>query len=90
MVKARPDAVEARFYLGVCYLFTKNFAAGNRELRQVIAAGETPYLEQARFYLAKGLLATNDGAGARQQLDDVIGLHGSLEQQAESLLAQFR
>ncbi len=59
-------------------------------MRQVVAAGETPYLEQARFYLAKGLLATNNKAGARQQLDAVIELHGNLEQQAESLLAQFR
>ncbi len=90
VVKRQPDAAEARFYLGICDLFTKKFAAGNRELRQVIATGDTPYLEQARYYLAKGLLAESNPTEAREQLDDVVAMHRDLEPQAESLLAQLR
>ena len=86
----RPDCVEARLYLGICYLAGDDRAAGIAELRSVVAAGNTPYLEQARFYLAKGLLGTGDIAGARRQLNDAIAMHGDLEQAAETLLARIR
>lgn len=89
-VQAQPDFVEARFYLGVCYLFTEDRAGGIAQLRGVVAAGETPFLERARFYLAKGLLASGDIPAAREQLDNAIAMHGDMEQQAESLLAQIK
>ena len=85
-----PDLVEARLYLGICYLFANNRPAGVDELRKTVEAGETPYLEQARFYLAKGLLGAGDITGARQQLNDTIAMHGDMEQQAETLLARVK
>jgi hypothetical protein len=88
--EALPDFVEARLYLGICYLYASNLPSGIAELRTVIGAGSTPYLEQARFYLAKGLLGSRDVAGARQQLDLLIAMHGDLAQQAEALLAQVK
>jgi hypothetical protein len=87
---ALPDFVEARLYLGICYLHTNNRPSGIAELRAVVGAGGTPYLEQARFYLAKGLLGTRDVAGARQQLDQLIAMHGDLAQQGEALLAKVK
>jgi hypothetical protein len=87
---AHPDFVEARLYLGICYLFANNRPSGIAELRAVTRAGNTPYLEQARFYLAKGLLGTGDSTGARQQLDLLIASHGDMVQQGEALLAQIR
>jgi hypothetical protein len=54
------------------------------------AAGDSPYLEEARFYLAKGLLGTGDAAGAQRQLEDVLSMHGTLEKQAAALLAQIK
>ena len=84
------DYVEARFYLGICLLYTNNRSSGIGELRSVVSAGNTPYLEQARFYLAKGLLGMGDVGGARQQLDNLIALHGELAQQAEALFAQIK
>ena len=87
---AHPDFIEARLYLGICYLSTNNRPSGITELRAVVAAGGTPYLEQARFYLAKGLLGIGDAAGARQQLDPLIAMHGDLAQQAEALLAKIK
>ena len=88
--KRLPDFVEARLYLGICYLYTNNRPSGITELRTVVSAGSTPYLEQARFYLAKGLLGTRDVAAARQQLDLLIAMHGDLAQQAETLLARIK
>ena len=90
VIEKQPDCVEARLYLGICYLFGNNRKAGIDELRSAVAAGPTPYQEQARFYLAKGLLGMNDIAGARQQLNDTIAMHGYMEQQAETLLARIR
>lgn len=90
VVAKQPDLVEAHLYLGICYLFANNRAAGIAELHKAVDAGETPYLEQARFYLAKGLLGAGDIAGARQQLNDTIAMHGDMEQQAETLLARVK
>jgi tetratricopeptide (TPR) repeat protein len=90
LVETKPDFVGAHFYLGICYLSTGNAASGIAELRKTIDAGNSPYLEQARFYLAKGLLGSGDIAGARQQLDEVIAIHGDLALQAEALQAQIK
>ena len=89
-IAKQPDLVEARLYLGICYLFANDRPRGIAELRNVIEAGDTPYLEQARFYLAKGLLGAGDISGARQQLNDTIAMHGDLEQQAETLLIRVK
>lgn len=90
VVEKHPGLVEARLYLGICYLFTNNRPAGIAELRNVVDAGQTPYLEQARFYLAKGLLGTGDIAGTRQQLNEAIAMHGEMAQQAETLLTRIK
>jgi len=84
------NSAEAHFYLGICDLLTNNSAAGIRELRSVIDAGDTPFLEQARFYLAKGLLGSGDVNAAKQELESVIAMHGVLEKPAQALLAQIQ
>jgi TolA-binding protein len=87
---AQPDFVPARFYLGISQLLAGDRIAGIQELRALTMAGESPYLERARFYLAKGLLAEHDIARAQQQLEDLIAQHGNLEKQATVLLGQIR
>ncbi len=88
-VTGDPRAAAARFYLGICYLLTSARPAGLEELRSVIAAGNTPYLEAAQFYAAKGMLGSGDVGGAQQQLESVIAMHGELEKPAQALLAQI-
>jgi hypothetical protein len=85
----RIDGPEARFYLGVCSLLAGERAAGVQELQAVIGGGDTPYLESARYYLAKALLGNGDVPGTRDQLEKVIAMHGDLEKRSESLLAQI-
>jgi hypothetical protein len=87
---ATPSLIAARFYLGICLLLTGDRISGIQELRAVIEAGDTPYLEQARFYLAKGLIAEHDISRAQAQLESLIARHGGLEKQATVLLAQIR
>jgi hypothetical protein len=85
-----PSFIAARFYLGICLLLTGDRISGIQELRAVTDMGDSPYLEQARFYLAKGLIAEHDIARAQTQLESLIALHGDLEKQAAVLLAQIR
>jgi hypothetical protein len=87
---ATPSFIAARFYLGICRLVTGDRISGIQELRAVIEAGDTPYLERARFYLAKALIAEHDIPRAQMQLESLIAQHGDLEKQATVLLAQIR
>jgi TolA-binding protein len=90
IVNANPGLTGAQFYLGICLLLTGDHLSGIEELRAVVAEGQTPYLNRARFYLAKGLLAEHDAVRAQTQLESLIGQHGDLEKQAGALLAQIR
>ena len=88
-VAAHADGPEAPFYLGICSLLSGDGDAGVKALQLVIGAGDTQYLEQARYYLAKALLRRSDIPGARVQLEGVIAMHGGLEQRSRSLLTQI-
>ena len=84
-----PEAAHATFFLGICHGLTGQLEAAIRALRQTIAVGDSPYLEEAHFYLAKALLQNNDPAGARQELARTIRLRGLLENEARKLLADL-
>ena len=88
--EAHPDLIGARFYLGVCELYTGTRDAGIADLKKTVAAGDSSYTEQARFYMAKGLIGAGDITAAKDQLEQVIALHGDLEQQAEMILAKLK
>ena len=83
-----PRASDAGFFLGVCFLLTKQPQPGITELRRTIALGDSPYLEEAHFYLAKGLLQVGDVNAARRELRTMIALAGDHEREAKQLLAQ--
>jgi len=84
------NSAEARFYLGICLLLTNQRISGIEELRSVTQSGDGPYLERARFYLAKGLIAEHDAKRAQEQLEKVATGHGDLEKEARILLSQIR
>lgn len=86
---AQPDSLAPQFYLAICQLITNDRASAAQGLKNIIAAGNTPYLERARFYLAKALLAGGDARGADVQLRIIVEMHGSFENQAQALLAEI-
>jgi hypothetical protein len=55
----------------------------------VIAAGDTPFLSEGRFYLAKGLIGARDLAGARAQLEALVKERSELAPQAQELLGEL-
>ena len=87
---ADPDAPHIRFFLGITHLMLGQRDLGIDRLRGTIALGDSPYLEDAHFYLAKALLARNDLAGAESELNKVIQLQGQGSDQARHLLSQVR
>ena len=88
-VQAQSQSVEERFYLAICLLLTNDRSEGIQVLKDVTGSGNTPYLESARFYLAKALLSEGNLAGADLQLRIIVEMHGKLEKQAQALHAQI-
>ena len=87
---ADPDAPHIHFFLGIAHLAEGQHDAGMARLRGTIAIGDSPYLEDSHFYLAKALLARRDLAGAEAQLNRVIQLRGPMSDEARRLLNQVR
>ena len=81
-----PKDPGSRFFLSICLLLTGQGEAGADSLQDTIALGDSPYLEEARFYLAKALLGQGKVEPARRELLAVIAMRGDLEVQARNLL----
>jgi len=90
LTESRPDLAGARFYLAICLLLTNDRASGIQQLRGVIAAPSSSFVESAHFYLAKALLSAGDATSAEKELEAAIAMHGEMEQQAHVLLGQIR
>lgn len=84
-----PKLVAARYYLGICSLLSGHAPEGEDALRQVIGDGDTAYLEEAHFYLAKALLAGANAEEAKAELRKTIAMGGDLEPQASALAARI-
>ena len=79
----------ARFYLGVCELERGRPLAAAPALEQVIAAGESPYLEDALFFLAQARIREGNLTAARAGLERVVSLRGNRRDEAQRLLTQL-
>ena len=80
-----PDAPNANFYLGACYLLVDKTDLAIPRFQKTISLHELDYEEQAHFYLAKALIRKNDLIGAKAELDRTIQLHGDREDEARNL-----
>jgi len=78
------------FYLGACYLLTNDVDRAVEALTAAVASGESAYLEEAHFYLAKALLRKGDGPGARAELEATAALEGDREAEARELLRRMQ
>jgi tetratricopeptide (TPR) repeat protein len=85
--KLDPDAAHISFFLGVSHLMLGHDDTAIDALRATIALGDSPYLEDAHFYLAKAFLRRKDLDAAEAQLNQVIRLRGSESEEARRLLA---
>lgn len=90
VVRGNPDDAAALFFLGACDLLTDQSSEGMRRLEEVIALGESPYLEEARLYLAKALVGEGRLDEAASELEKVLALRGDLEDEARQGLQHIR
>ncbi len=84
-----PEAAHVSFYLGACALLAGHHAEAVESLRRVVALGETPFLEESRFYLAKAYLGGGDLAAARAELQATVELGGPRLDEARKLLEKL-
>lgn len=85
-----PDAAHICFFLGVSHLMLDQENAGIMRLRATIALGDSPYLEEAHFYLAKAFLRRQNVRAAETQLKTLIELRGSWSDEARRLLTDLQ
>ena len=88
--QADPDAAHIRFFLGISHLMLGQREAGIERLRATIALGDSPYLEEAHWYLAKAFLAQRDLGAAEAELNRLIQLRGQQSDEARRLLGQIQ
>lgn len=67
-VAAGADSAASQFFLGACELVREHPQAARDAFRQVIRHGNSPYLPEAHYYLAKSLLRIGDPAEALREL----------------------
>ena len=84
------EASHVNFFLGISQLMVGQDADGIERLRATIALGDSPYLEEAHFNLAKALLRRKDFGAAEAELQALIQLRGSKGAEAGRLLTQIQ
>jgi TolA-binding protein len=84
-----PDRPRTRFFLAVCQLLLGQNTNAAASFERTIALGESPYLEEAHFYLAKAWLRLGRLPAARRELQRTIARQGGLEQEARQLVTQI-
>ena len=84
-----PDAPQIRFFLGISHLRLGQDGAAIDRLRATIALGDSAYLEEAHWYLAKAFLRRKDFGAAETQLKKVVQLGGPKSGEARQLLTDL-
>ena len=84
-----PDAPNISFFLGACYLLSGSTSKGIEALQQTADFGDTPYLEETRFLLAKAFLREGRIRRARNELALVVNLGGEFSAEARPLLEEL-
>ena len=88
--KLDPEAPHVLFFLGISHLMSGQPDAGINALRRTIALGDSPFAEDAHYFLAKASLHKRDLATAEKELTRTIELRGEREAEARQLLGQLR
>ena len=85
-----PGAAHIAFFLGVSHLLDGQPRLAIDELGRTIELGDSPYLEEAYFYLAKAHLHTRNIDAAITALERTIQLGGERAPEARQLLGAIK
>lgn len=84
-----PEAPHIALYLGACALLAGDTDEAVAALARTVALGDTPFLEEARFALAKAYLRQGELQPANDQLVEVVALDGDRLDEARTLLVRI-
>ena len=84
--RLEPDRAQFAFYLGVSALMQEEMHEAMGSLSRVVARGESPFLEESRFFLAKAHLRAGNIPAARRELQKTVELAGERRAEAQELL----
>jgi TolA-binding protein len=82
------EAPAPRFFLGACDLLTGNSVEGAQELERV-AAGDSPFAQEAQFDLAKAYLLQGNQDQALATLRRLADVPGDFREPARQLIARI-
>jgi anti-sigma factor RsiW len=75
-----------QLYLGISRMILDENGSAVEALRRAVQYGDTPYLENAGYYLAKGLIRQRHYPEAAAQLRETVALNGDRKSAARQLL----
>ena len=84
-----PEAPHIAFFLGISSLLSAQPEEAAETLRRTVALGDSPYLEEAHFYLAKAYVKLARVDDAIAELDRAIQLRGDREADARGFRSQL-
>src|SRR5262245_28311254 len=84
-----PEAAHIAFFLGITSLLAGQPDEAAETLRRTVALGDSPYLEEAHFYLAKAYVKLARVDDAIGELDRAIQLRGDHEADARAFRSQL-
>lgn len=84
-----PTSAQIAFFLAACQLLTDQLEPAAAGFERTIGLGESAYLEESHFYLAKTRLRQGRVPAAQEQLRQTAARRGRLEQEARRLLLQL-
>lgn len=85
-----PSRTDIAFFLAASELMEHRYAAATAGFEGVISRGDTPFVEEAHFYLAKACIGLGEVERARSALDAVIDRGGELAREARRLSAELK
>ena len=88
--KLDPEAAHIQFYLGISRLLSNQPSTAIDSLRRTIALGDSPFREDAHFYLAKAYLKTANVESAVKELTTTVELRGERAAEAERIFRELR
>ena len=84
-----PDGAHILFFLGISHFMLGQDDVAVDRLQATIALGDSSYLEDAHWYLAKAFLRRREVGAARAHLKTLVELHGSRRNEARQLITQL-
>ena len=90
IVARTPDLAAVQFYLGICELMARQPRRAEVALKAAAASEETPYADEAYFYLAKAALQRGDLTAAERALTEAVAREAGPGQEATRILEEVR